>query len=225
MNRIWKVLPATLVMSAVLAAAGCEQNDESDTAAGDAAADLNAPLMVPAYPSMALQSIANTAWSSCEWNEGRGEHLFRIWRFSDNGVDSSAEIEGQWHADTDADCSGASTGSIGRTQYVPLEDHGVVSAHGWRDDDGTETDNAGAPQSADALGALPGQPDARRIRLIFKAYYGSGSMSLFPVSQLLFLDDSGAAPRLYIGSPAGTADANGFPQYLNNFGVLMPYVE
>src|SRR5690606_27768542 len=72
MNRIWKVLPATLVMSAVLAAAGCEQNDESDTAAGDAAADLNAPLMVPAYPSMALQSIANTAWSSCEWNEGRG---------------------------------------------------------------------------------------------------------------------------------------------------------
>lgn len=218
MNRIWKMLPATLVISAALAAAGCEQNDESDTAA-----DLNAPLMVPAYPSMTLQSIANTTWSSCGWDKDRGEYLFRIWRFSDSG----AEIEGQWHADTDTDCSGASTGSIGRTQYVPLEDHGVVSAHGWRDDDGTETDNAGAPQSADALGALPGQPDARRTRFIFKFYYGSGGISLSPspVNQLLFLDDSGATPRLYVGSPAGTADADGFPQYLNNFGVLTPYVE
>ncbi|MEE4251226.1 MAG: hypothetical protein V2I38_11605 [Alcanivoracaceae bacterium] len=217
-SRAWQFLSAMLIASTTMMVAGCEQDDESDTG-------LNAPLMVPAYPSMTLQSIANTVWSSCEWDKDRGEYLFRIWRFSDNGVVSSAEIEGLWHADTDTDCSGVSTGSIGLTQYVPLQDHGLVSALGWRDEDGNETDNAGAPQSADMLGALPGQPDARRTRLIFKFYYGSGGASFSAVSQLLFLDDSGAEPRLYIGSPAGTADADAFPQYLNSFGVLTPYVE
>ena len=217
-SRAWQFLSAMLIASTTLLVVGCGGSDEGGT-------DLNAPLMVPAYPSMALQSIANTTWSSCEWDKDRGEYLFRIWRFSDNGVSSSAEIEGGWHADTDADCSGASTESIGRTQYVPLQDHGLIVALGWRDEDGNETDNAGAPQSADMLGALPGQPDARRTRFIFKFYYGSGGASFSAVSQLLFLDDSGAEPRLYIGSPAGTADADGFPQYLNNFGVLTPYVE
>lgn len=213
-NHASQLLQAMLIASVTLMVAGCEQEDESDT-------DLSAPLLVPSYPSMTLQSIANTTWSSCEWDKDRDEYLFRIWRF----YGGAAEIEGLWHADTDSDCSGVSTGSIGLTQYVPLQDYGLVSALGWRDDDGNETDNGGAPQSADMLGALPGQPDARRTRFIFKAYYGAASIPLAAIRQLLFLDESGAEPRLYIGSPAGTDDADGFPQYLNNFGVLTPYVE
>ena len=86
-----------LIASTTLLVAGCGGSDESyqsDT-------DLNAPLMVPAYPSMTLQSIANTVWSSCEWDNGRGEYLFRIWRFSDNGLSSSAEIKGGWRGKED----------------------------------------------------------------------------------------------------------------------------
>lgn len=215
---IQKLSLLSTIFGAILVLAGCEHDgsDENDNVASAAA-----PLMIPAYPSMTLQSIANTTWSSCEWNKDKSEYLFRIWRFSD----SSAEIEGTWHSDTDTDCSATNTGSIGRTQYIPLQDYGVASAMGWRDQDGNETINADAPQSADTLGSLPGQPDARRTKFLFKSYYGSSAIPLGAVYQLLFLDASGAEPRLYIGSPAGSSDADGFPHYLNNFGVLAPYVE
>lgn len=212
-SRLASLIAAVLVGTLVLLS-GCEHDQDDDEVVSDA-------LLVPAYPSMELESIANTVWSSCEWDKDGTRYLFRIWRFSED----SAEVEGSWHSDTDTDCSAAATGSIGRTQYTPLQDFGVVVAAGWRDQDGAETANGDAPQSADMLGALPGQPGAKRIKLLFKMYYGSGAVPLFPVYQLMFLDQSGVDTRLYVGSPVGTADVDGFPEYLNNYGVLTPYME
>jgi|GEM_PF-4748524 len=194
---------------------------------GDGGEDALAPLMVPAYPSMNLKSIANTTWSSCEWDKDESAYLFRIWRFRFGGAynQASAEIEGTWHADTDTDCSETSIGSIGRTAYVPLESYGLVAVQGWRDADGLESTNSGAPAASDSLGMLPGQPDARRARFLFKSHYGMGPVSLGGLYQVLFLDESSADTILYIGSPSGSTDAEGFPQYLNDFGALTPYVE
>ena len=178
-------------------------------------------LMVPAYPSLELESVANTTWSSCVLEKNTGQYLFTILRFGDN----SLEIESNWHASTDTDCSAASTASNGRVDYTPAEDNGIATAPGWRNSDGSETDNGDAPQSADGLGLLPGQPSVRRARFIYEASYGIVTVPVAALKQVLFLDVSGAGPRLYTGSPLGTADADGFPAYLNNFGVYTPYTE
>ncbi len=217
MGSMWWPLYVALLATFIAGLAACKD----DSSSGEQGAPASDPLMVPVYPSLELSSVAETSWSSCAWDNDKGEYLFQIWTFGKE----SLEIKTRWHADTDMDCSGMSIGSPARIVYLPLEDHRRRLAVGWRNSDGSEIDNGDAPQSADMLGLLPGQPEVRRTKLLFKFYYGAGPAPFSALYQIMFLDMSAAGPRLYVGSPSGSSDGDGFPRYLNNFGVFTPYIE
>ena len=174
---------------------------------------------VPAYSWNTPISVEDSTWRSCHFDAANNIHVRQQWAF---GEDTLRLSEHQ-HDSGDANCSGSST-LMWRYNYRAAADNNIKVALGWADINNIETLNGGAPVSQDNLGALPAQPDVRRVTWQFgSADAGSIAAPLpqTPLLQILFLDVSADPFRLFVGPFNGSKDADGFPAYLKSFRPLV----
>jgi hypothetical protein len=177
---------------------------------------------IPAYSWDQPISVENASWQSCHFDSVQNVHVRQLWAFGKNTL----RLSEHEHSSTDATCTSNST-LLWRHQYRAADDQKIRVAKGWADINGVETLNGGAPASQDGLGALPAQPDVRRVKWAFsRADAGTGTPSVAPAAllQILFMDISAQPFRLFVGPNSGSKDSEGFPSYLKSFRPLV-YVQ
>lgn len=178
---------------------------------------------VPAYSWNQPISVENSSWQSCHFESLTNVHVRQLWVF---GKDTLRLSEHE-HSNTDATCTGNNSTLRWRHYYRAAEDKNIKVAQGWADINGIETLNGGAPVSQDNLGALPAQPDVRRVKWEFsRADMGSGPAPVAQAAllQILFMDISAQPFRLFVGPNGGSKDSDDFPSYLKSFRPLV-YVQ
>lgn len=178
---------------------------------------------IPAYFWNQPISVENSQWASCRFDSTNNVHIRQLWVF---GKDTLKLSEHE-HGSADATCTGASPTLLWRHNYRAAEDNNIKIAQGWADINGIETLNGGAPVSQDNLGALPAQPDVRRVKWEFSsADVGTGTPPVAQTAllQVLFMDVSAKPFRLFVGPSGGSLDSDGFPTYLKSFEPLV-YVQ
>lgn len=177
---------------------------------------------VPAYTWNTPISVEDSSWESCHFDSANNIHIRQLWLFGEDTL----KLSEHEHDSGDASCTGNST-LMWRHNYRAAADNNIKVALGWADINNVETLNGGAPVSQDNLGALPAQPDVRRVTWQFGSADVGSIASPLPQTallQVLFMDVSADPFRLFVGPFSGTKDVDGFPAYLKSFRPLI-YVQ